>query len=92
MLGVLIHVIGDAINNVGVIIAALIIWRAKGHARYYADPAVGVFIAIMILLTRQDLLTQLIAMTLAIVDTRQVFIGTVLCGGGVSEVYLVRLL
>ncbi|KAL2208935.1 cation efflux protein [Sarocladium strictum] len=51
MLGVLIHVIGDAINNVGVIIAALIIWRAEGHARYYADPAVGIFIAIMILLT-----------------------------------------
>ena len=51
MLGVLIHVVGDAINNVGVIIAALIIWRADGHTRYYADPAVGVFIAIMILLT-----------------------------------------
>jgi zinc transporter 1 len=36
---------------VGVIIAALIIWRAEGHARYYADPAVGIFIAFMILLT-----------------------------------------
>ncbi|KAH8173162.1 cation efflux family protein [Sarocladium implicatum] len=51
MLGVMIHVIGDAINNVGVIIAALIIWKASGPARFYADPAVGVFIAIMILLT-----------------------------------------
>lgn len=51
MLGVLVHVIGDAINNVGVIIAAVIIWKADGHARYYADPAIGVFIAIMILLT-----------------------------------------
>lgn len=51
MLGVLIHVIGDAINNIGVIIAALIIWKAKGKGRYYADPAVGLFIAIMIFLT-----------------------------------------
>lgn len=51
MLGVLIHVIGDAINNVGVIIAALIIWRCHGEGRHYADPAVSVFIAIMIFLT-----------------------------------------
>ena len=51
MLGVMIHVIGDAINNVCVIIAALIIWKASSPARFYADPAVGVFIAIMILLT-----------------------------------------
>ncbi|KAK5998650.1 Vacuolar zinc transporter ZRC1 [Cladobotryum mycophilum] len=51
MLGVLVHVIGDAINNVGVIASALIVWKAHGQARYYADPAIGVFIAIMIFLT-----------------------------------------
>ncbi|KAF7550596.1 hypothetical protein G7Z17_g5604 [Cylindrodendrum hubeiense] len=51
MLGVFVHVMGDAINNIGVIIAAVIIWKAKGEGRYYADPAVGVFIAIMILLS-----------------------------------------
>lgn len=51
MIGVLIHIIGDAINNIGVIVAALIIWQCSGHERYYADPAVGVFIAIMIMLT-----------------------------------------
>ncbi|KAM5373747.1 hypothetical protein ACJZ2D_006918 [Fusarium nematophilum] len=49
MLGVLIHVLGDAINNIGVIIGAVIIWRAEGEGRHYADPAVGVFIAIMIM-------------------------------------------
>ncbi|KAG8360889.1 hypothetical protein FVEN_g1815 [Fusarium venenatum] len=49
MLGVFIHVLGDAINNVGVIIAAVIIWKAEGQGRYYADPAVGVFISFMIL-------------------------------------------
>ncbi|KAL6923708.1 hypothetical protein FSHL1_000957 [Fusarium sambucinum] len=49
MLGVFIHVLGDAINNVGVIVAAVIIWKAEGQGRYYADPAVGVFISLMIL-------------------------------------------
>ncbi|KAH7238569.1 cation efflux protein [Fusarium tricinctum] len=51
MMGVLIHVLGDAINNIGVITAAIIVWKAKGEGRYYADPAVGVFISIMILLS-----------------------------------------
>ncbi|KAM0278120.1 hypothetical protein ACHAO9_012295 [Fusarium lateritium] len=50
-MGVFIHVLGDAINNIGVIIAAVIIWKAKGEGRYYADPAVGVFISLMILLS-----------------------------------------
>ncbi|RAL16157.1 cation diffusion facilitator family transporter [Aspergillus homomorphus CBS 101889] len=49
MLGVLIHVLGDAINNVGVIIAALIIWLTDYASRYYADPAVSMAIALMIL-------------------------------------------
>lgn len=51
LLGVFFHVVGDAINNVGVIIAALIIWKTNSPARYYADPSVGIFIAIMIFLT-----------------------------------------
>lgn len=49
VLGVLIHVMGDALNNVGVIIAALIIWLTKSSARFYADPAVSLWIALMIL-------------------------------------------
>ncbi|RDL40715.1 putative cation diffusion facilitator family metal ion transporter [Venustampulla echinocandica] len=51
MLSVLTHVIGDAINNIGVIIAAAVIWQAKYEGRFYADPAVSVGIAIMIMLT-----------------------------------------
>ncbi|KAF2868191.1 cation efflux protein [Massariosphaeria phaeospora] len=51
MLGVLIHLMGDALNNIGVIIAALIIWLTHSAARFYADPAVSLFIAGMILLT-----------------------------------------
>lgn len=51
MLGVLLHVIGDAINNIGVIITALIIWKTSSKNRFYADPAVSMFIAIMVLLS-----------------------------------------
>ena len=51
VLGVLIHLIGDAINNVGVIIAALVIWLAKYEGRFYADPGVSVGIAILIIAT-----------------------------------------
>jgi zinc transporter 1 len=51
MLGVLIHVLGDAANNVGVIISGLVIWLTKYHGRYYADPAVSMAIATIILLT-----------------------------------------
>ena len=51
LFGVFIHVVGDAINNVGVIISAIIIWKSDSPARFYADPAIGIFIAIMIFLT-----------------------------------------
>ncbi|KAM0089005.1 hypothetical protein ACP6JD_007634 [Aspergillus fumigatus] len=48
MMGVLIHVLGDAANNLGVIIAALVVWKAKYEGRYYADPAVSMAIAISV--------------------------------------------
>lgn len=48
MLGVLLHIIGDAINNIGVIIAALVLWKSTSDARFYADPAISLFIAVMI--------------------------------------------
>ncbi|KAH8879675.1 cation efflux protein [Thozetella sp. PMI_491] len=51
MLGVLIHVIGDALNNIGVIIAAVVIWQTNYEARFYADPGASMGIAIMILLS-----------------------------------------
>ncbi|KAI0128140.1 cation efflux protein [Hypoxylon sp. NC0597] len=51
MMGVLFHVIGDACNNVGVIIAALVIWLTSPEARFYADPGISMAIALMILVT-----------------------------------------
>ncbi|KAK6347812.1 hypothetical protein TWF718_005636 [Orbilia javanica] len=51
MMGVFLHVVGDAINNIGVIIVALVIWKAESHKRYYADPAISLFIAVMIFIS-----------------------------------------
>ncbi|KAM3085078.1 hypothetical protein ACMFMG_003514 [Clarireedia jacksonii] len=50
-LAVLLHVLMDAINNIGVIIAALVIWRAHSSARFYADPGVSMGISIMIIIS-----------------------------------------
>lgn len=48
---------GDAANNVGVIIAASVIWKTHSPARFYADPAVSVAIAFMIFLSSIPLCT-----------------------------------
>lgn len=58
MLGVIIHVIGDAINNIGVMVAAVVIWKVENKGRYYADPAASVFIAMVILLSAIPLVTN----------------------------------
>jgi zinc transporter 1 len=45
---VVVHILGDVLNNLGVIAAALIMMLVKSSARFYADPAVSMGIAIMI--------------------------------------------
>ncbi|ODV88518.1 hypothetical protein CANCADRAFT_32092 [Tortispora caseinolytica NRRL Y-17796] len=49
MQGVFLHVMGDALGNVGVIAAALVIWHFKGHWKYYMDPLISLFITAIIL-------------------------------------------
>ncbi|KAK8074690.1 hypothetical protein PG997_009353 [Apiospora hydei] len=49
MNAMVLHVIGDALGNVGVIITALIIWLTDWPGKYYADPAVSLFITFIIL-------------------------------------------
>lgn len=49
MNAMMLHVIGDALGNVGVIVSALIIWLTSWSGRYYADPAVSLFITVIIL-------------------------------------------
>ncbi|CEL02372.1 hypothetical protein ASPCAL03543 [Aspergillus calidoustus] len=58
MMGVMLHVIGDAANNLGVIVAALVIWLTSYEARYYADPATSMGIAAMIVLSALPLVRQ----------------------------------
>ncbi|KIW36136.1 calcium/proton exchanger, variant 3 [Exophiala oligosperma] len=47
----ILHVIGDGLGNAGVIASALIIWLTPWSGRFYADPAVSLFIAVIILKT-----------------------------------------
>ncbi|KAL8715344.1 MAG: hypothetical protein Q9225_006391 [Loekoesia sp. 1 TL-2023] len=56
MLGVLLHVLSDAINNLGIIVAALIIHLAHSPSRFYADPGVSMGISFMILLSSLPLI------------------------------------
>ncbi|KAL8382815.1 hypothetical protein RB595_006544 [Gaeumannomyces hyphopodioides] len=58
MLGVMLHVAGDALNSLGVTVAALVIWKTESPARYYADPSVGMLIAVVILVTAVPLVRK----------------------------------
>ena len=49
MNAMILHVMGDALGNVGVIVSALIIWLTTWSGRFYADPAVSLFITLIIL-------------------------------------------
>ncbi|KAH0289069.1 putative cation diffusion facilitator family metal ion transporter [Aureobasidium namibiae CBS 147.97] len=45
---IVIHILGDVLNNLGVIAAALVMMLVQSPNRFYADPAVSMGIAIMI--------------------------------------------
>jgi solute carrier family 30 (zinc transporter), member 1 len=49
MNAMILHVIGDFLGNIGVIVSALIIWLTPWEGRFYADPAVSLFITAIIL-------------------------------------------
>ncbi|CAN9323585.1 unnamed protein product [Alternaria sp. RS040] len=51
MRGVFLHVMGDALGNIGVIGTALFIWLTDFSWRMYADPAVSLLITVIILLS-----------------------------------------
>ena len=48
MEGVFLHVLGDALGNVGVIITALFIWKTNYSWRFYSDPLVSLVITAII--------------------------------------------
>lgn len=49
MRGVFLHVMGDALGNIGVIASALIIWLTDYSWRFYSDPAISLVITLIIL-------------------------------------------
>jgi solute carrier family 30 (zinc transporter), member 1 len=49
MKGVFLHVMGDALGNIGVIASAIFIWQTTYSWRYYVDPAISLIITIIIL-------------------------------------------
>lgn len=48
MESVFLHVLGDALGNVGVIATALFIWKTDYSWRFYSDPAISLFITLII--------------------------------------------
>jgi len=51
MRGIFLHVMGDALGNVGVIATALFIWKTDFWWRFYFDPIVSLLITFIILLS-----------------------------------------
>ncbi|KGO66504.1 Cation efflux protein [Penicillium italicum] len=49
MRGVFLHVMGDALGNIGVIVSALVIWLTDYKWRYYVDPGISLVITLIIL-------------------------------------------
>eukprot|EP01119_Soliformovum_irregulare_P025629 TRINITY_DN9550_c0_g1_i1.p1 TRINITY_DN9550_c0_g1~~TRINITY_DN9550_c0_g1_i1.p1 ORF type:complete len:416 (+),score=110.81 TRINITY_DN9550_c0_g1_i1:79-1326(+) len=62
--GVLLHLMGDALGSIAVIISALIIWLLDAPERFYADPAISVVITLIILKSTIPLARQTSAILL----------------------------
>ena len=48
MKAILLHVLGDALGNVGVIATGLVIWQTTWSFKYYFDPVISLVITIII--------------------------------------------
>ena len=48
MRALVLHVIGDALGNAGVIATGLIIWLTTWEYKYYCDPVISLVITIII--------------------------------------------
>lgn len=64
MEGVFLHVLGDALGNVGVMATALIIWKTDFSWRYYMDPTISLIITCIILKTTLPLFRRTSAILL----------------------------
>ncbi|KAI9301851.1 cation efflux protein [Cunninghamella echinulata] len=58
MKGIFLHVLGDALGNVGVIVSALVIWLTPYDWRFYMDPAMSLLISIIIFMSALPLVKK----------------------------------
>ncbi|XP_060066759.1 proton-coupled zinc antiporter SLC30A1-like [Ylistrum balloti] len=58
MRGVFLHVLGDALGSVVVVVSGLVIWFVEAEWKYYVDPAMSVVMVIIILFTTIPLLKE----------------------------------
>ncbi|KAI9256304.1 cation efflux protein [Helicostylum pulchrum] len=58
MRGIFLHVLGDALGNVGVIVSGLIIWLTPYDWRFYFDPIVSILITFIIFMSAIPLVKQ----------------------------------
>lgn len=49
MAGVILHILGDAVNNVGVVVVGVTIWQSDAPERHYADPAISAMVGMVII-------------------------------------------
>jgi len=70
MKGVILHVLGDALGSVVVIVSAVIMWQLEGQAwTLYVDPAMSIFLTLIILSTTVPLLKESALILLQTVPT-----------------------
>ena len=48
MRALVLHVVGDALGNVGVIVTGLVIWLSAWQYKYYCDPVISLIITVII--------------------------------------------
>ena len=70
MRALVLHVIGDALGNVGVILTGLIIWLSTWDYKYYCDPVISLIITVIIFSN---------SLPLGAVIFSFIFIGSFLC-------------
>ena len=77
MQGVFLHVLGDALGNVGVMLTAVFIWKTNYSWRYYSDPIISLVITCIIFSSALPLCKRssriLLQGTPPTVDTSDVF-------------------
>ncbi|KAI8137028.1 cation efflux protein [Fennellomyces sp. T-0311] len=69
MKGIFLHVLGDALGNIGVIVTALFIWLTDWSWRFYLDPIVSLVISAIIFASAIPLVRQTSSILLQAVPT-----------------------